>query len=124
MNEGRLFINGTFTEALDGGTFSSINPANETVIATVHEAGALDVDAAVKSALRAQSVWQSMDPRDRSRIIWAMAQVIDDHGEELAQLDCLDSGKAICDAREDVHAFTQPPECFATLPDSQTKFKA
>src|SRR5664279_3724647 len=117
MNEGRLFINGTFTEALDGGTFSSINPANETVIATVHEAGALDVDAAVKSALRAQSVWQSMDPRDRSRIIWAMAQVIDDHGEELAQLDCLDSGKAICDAREDVHAASGMFRYFAGLAD-------
>lgn len=117
MTEGRLFINGEFRPSTSGATFTTINPANETPICEVHEAGAEDVDAAVAAARDAHLAWNALDPRERGRIMWAMAEAIEEHGQDLADLDCIDSGKPISDALEDVHAATGMFRYFAGLCD-------
>ncbi len=97
----RLFIDGRFVEAKSGKTFETINPATETVLANVAEAGAPDVDAAVAAARRAfeEGEWPRMRARDRGRLLYKLAELIDSHSDELARLESLDNGKPIRETR-------------------------
>lgn len=93
---GRLLIDGEWRDALDGATFETIDPATEEVITTVARAGKADVDAAVASSRRAfeeGSPWSRFTPRDRERLLWRMADLLEERGEEIAQIETIDSGK-------------------------------
>lgn len=97
----KLFIGGKWVEALSGRTFETLNPSTGEVLATVSEAGAEDVHAAVEAARRAfdDGPWARMDASDRSRLIYKLADLIEEHKEELAQLETLDNGKPIRETR-------------------------
>lgn len=72
------------------------NPADGTVIAQVPEATAEDVDQAVASARRAfDNGWATSRPADRERILCRLADLIEEHGDELAELETLNQGKSI-----------------------------
>src|ERR1017187_9141671 len=76
---GKLFIGGEFVDALSSKTFETQNPATREVITQIAEAGAGDVDLAVRAARKAfedGSPWRKMSPRDRSRILWKIADLI------------------------------------------------
>jgi len=93
-NEGKLFINNEWRSALSGKTFTTPNPATGRVLATVADAQAEDVDAAVAAARAAyEGEWSSLTPSQRSRILWRIADLIEDHAETLAELESLDNGK-------------------------------
>lgn len=98
-----LFIDGQFVPALSGKTFETLNPATEEVLAVVSEAEAADIDRAVKAARRAfdEGPWSTMSGAERSRLIYRLADLMEEHQTELAQLDTLDNGKPI---RETTHA--------------------
>src|SRR5437764_14103991 len=72
---GKLFINGEFVDALQGKTFETHNPATGEIITHVAEAGAEDVELAVRAARAAfeeGSAWRKMTPRDRGRLLWKL----------------------------------------------------
>jgi acyl-CoA reductase-like NAD-dependent aldehyde dehydrogenase len=97
--EGRAFINGRYSNALSGATRPSINPATGAELADVALCGPEDADAAVAGARRAfdSGAWSGMAPSDRKLILTRWAELITEHAEELALIECLDVGKPISD---------------------------
>ncbi|MGY4802217.1 aldehyde dehydrogenase family protein [Teichococcus aerofrigidensis] len=97
----KLLIGGQWVDARSGKTFPVHDPANGQQIATVAEGGAEDIDAAVRAARKAfeDGPWPRMKPTERGKLVWKLAEVIERHAEELAQLESLDNGKPISDAR-------------------------
>src|ERR1700723_1135519 len=97
----KLFINGKWVEAASGKTFPTYNPATGDVLANVAEADAEDVNRAVKAARAAFETgpWSKMPPAGRGRLIWKLADLIEKHLEEFAQLESLDNGKPLAIAR-------------------------
>jgi gamma-glutamyl-gamma-aminobutyraldehyde dehydrogenase len=97
--ETKLFIDGNYVDAVSGGRFTTVNPANGNVLAEMSEGTAEDIDRAVASARRAfkSGCWSRLAPRERMDILYAFADLVDAHSEELATLETLDMGKPIAD---------------------------
>jgi len=96
-----LLIGGRFVPAQDGRSFAVENPAQERSIAQVAQGGAADVERAVTAARRAfdQGPWRRMNPSERGRLLWKLADRIEELSEEFAQLESLDNGKPLTIAR-------------------------
>jgi aldehyde dehydrogenase (NAD+)/betaine-aldehyde dehydrogenase len=92
-----LFIDGEFTEALDGATLDVLNPHDGTVLATVAEAGEADVDRAVEAATRAFPAWSSLAASERGRRLLRLADAIESNADEFARLESADTGHPIHD---------------------------
>ncbi|KAI9682105.1 MAG: mitochondrial aldehyde dehydrogenase [Caeruleum heppii] len=90
-----LFINNEWVRAKSGEKITSINPTDEMEIATVHAAGADDVDAAVSAARKAlkDPSWREMASTDRGNLMIKLSQLIDKHAETLATIETWDNGK-------------------------------
>ena len=97
----RLLIDGQWRDSVSGKTFETVNPATEEVIAQVAEGDAADVDLAVKAARRAfdSGPWSRMDARDRGRLMYRLADLLEENIDELARLETLDNGKPISESR-------------------------
>ena len=96
-----LFIDGQWVAPKGRKHFTTINPATEEPLARIAQAGAADVDAAVKAARQAQTeVWGPMAPRDRARYVFRIARLIQERSRELACLESLDGGKPIRESRD------------------------
>ena len=95
----RLFIDGEYVDAVEGGRFETVNPATGGVVAKVAEATEADIDLAVASSLRAyrSGSWARLAPRDRMEVLYRLVGLIEKHSEELCVLDTLDMGKPITD---------------------------
>lgn len=100
--ESRLFIGGEFTDASDGATFETINPAYGNVIADVSHASPQDVADAVRAAREAQRRWEREPLSVRAKVLRRTAELIVAHSEELAGLESADGGKPISDCRAQV----------------------
>ena len=101
IRQTQLLIDGKWVAARSGKTFSTVNPATEQVIAEVAEGDAADIDRAVKAARKAleSGPWRSMDARERGRLMFRLADLVEANLEELARLESLDNGKPIRDSR-------------------------
>lgn len=97
----QLFINGRWVDAVSDATFPVFDPATGSEIAQVAEADAADIDIAVGAARSAYEggAWSKMKPTERERLLWRLADLIESHAEELAQLEALDNGKSVMTAR-------------------------
>jgi acyl-CoA reductase-like NAD-dependent aldehyde dehydrogenase len=96
----RLLVGGDRSEAADGATFASFDPSNGEQIATVAMAGPDDVDGAVSVAQGAlEGPWASLPALERGRLIGALADAVEAHGDELAEIEALDNGKPVKLAR-------------------------
>ncbi|MFD5405527.1 aldehyde dehydrogenase family protein [Streptomyces griseorubiginosus] len=97
IEPGRLFVGGQWREAADGARTEVIDPSRGAVVTTVAEAGAADVDAAVRAAREAfdAGTWSGLSGRERGRILYRVAELIRENADELAQLESLDVGKPI-----------------------------
>jgi aldehyde dehydrogenase (NAD+) len=97
----KMLIGGDWRDSKSGKTFATINPATEEVIADVAEGDAADVDLAVKAARHAfeSGPWRKTDARDRGRLINRLADLIEQHLDELAELETLDNGKPIRESK-------------------------
>lgn len=96
LDHRNLLIDGRPVMALSGRTFETLDPATEDVIAVVAEADRHDVDLAVAAARRAlEGPWGRMRAADRGRILNKLADLIEQHGEEIAALESRDAGKPI-----------------------------
>lgn len=93
----RLLINGEWVPAASGATFDTLDPATGAPLATVADGGAADVDAAVAAATAAfnNPEWSEMPPAARAKILWKIADLIDQHAAELAPLETKDQGQPI-----------------------------
>lgn len=102
VHQTQILIDGQWRPSISGRTFPTINPATEEVIAQVSEGDALDIDLAVRAARRAFEFgpWSKMDARDRGLLLLRLADIVEDHLDELAALETLDNGKPITDARK------------------------
>ena len=96
----QLFINGRFEDADSGKCFSSINPANQSVLAEVAAGDATDIDRAVAAARAAfnKGVWSEETPQNRKAVLLKLANLIRANLDELALLDSMDMGKPVEDA--------------------------
>ena len=91
-----LFIDGRSRPALSGKTFDSICPRNGERLAQVAQAGKEDIDLAVAAARRAfEGDWSRFKPFDRQQVMLKLADLVEQHYDELALLDTLDMGGPI-----------------------------
>ena len=101
VHQTKMLIDGEWVESVGGRTFETINPATGEVITRVEEGAKADVDLAVKAARKAfeEGPWKKMTPRERGRLLYKLADLIEQHAGELAALETLDNGKPINDSR-------------------------
>jgi len=97
----RLLIGGRWVDAVSGKTFSVQDPGTGAEIAQVAEADAADVDLAVQAARRAftDPSWSGLKASERERLINRLADLVEAHADELAELESLDNGKLLAHAR-------------------------
>ncbi|KAF1841656.1 aldehyde dehydrogenase-like protein [Cucurbitaria berberidis CBS 394.84] len=90
-----LFINNEFVKSKSGETITSINPSDESEIASVYAAGPEDVDLAVAAARKAfkSPEWRDIDTNARAELLYKFAQLIDENKELLATIETWDNGK-------------------------------
>jgi acyl-CoA reductase-like NAD-dependent aldehyde dehydrogenase len=93
----RLVIGGDRVEAADGRTFETLDPATGRTIAEVPHAGEEDVDRAVRAAREAfdGGRWSRVAAAQRTRAMLALADAVESHADELAELETLDNGKPL-----------------------------
>ena len=109
----KLLINGGWREPEGGRRFETFDPASGVVLAEIAEAGDGDIDAAVSAAKSALSdpAWREMKPNQRGKLLWRIAELIDSHADELAELETLDQGKS------------WPTSRFAEIPAAAEQFR-
>jgi betaine-aldehyde dehydrogenase len=92
----QLFIDGKWVDAESGKTFTTPNPATGATLAEVAEGDKADIDKAVAAARKAfDGKWSKMSARDRGRMMYKLAQLIEAKTPELAALETADNGKPI-----------------------------
>lgn len=97
----KLLIDGMWCEAASGKNFTVENPANADMLAQVAHGERADADRAVKAARTAfdSGPWTKMTASERGKLIWKLADLLEEHTEEFAQLESLDNGKPLTVAR-------------------------
>lgn len=90
-----LFIDGRYVQSQSAQTLDVVNPATGQVIAQVSEASPGDIDAAVESARRGFKQWSAAAPAVRGHVLLKLADLLERHREELAQIETCQSGKII-----------------------------
>src|SRR5829696_4585683 len=96
------FVGGEWVDAVDGETMEVLNPATGDVIAEVPRGTQADVDRAVAAANEALPDWLEKTPKDRMELLLKLADLMDEHAEELAQLESLNVGKPMSIARDEM----------------------
>ncbi len=110
-NVKRLLIDGRWIAGA-GAPFETSDPATGAVLATLSSAGPDDVDAAVAAAHAAlHGKWRTWTPAARARMLWRIADAIDAHADELAELETFDQGKSWATSR------------FAEIPSAAEQFR-
>lgn len=94
-------IGGQWVHAYSGETIDVEDPASEEIITAIPRCGAEEVDAAVRAARLAfeSASWSRMRPIDRGRLLESIARKIEDHADELALLESIDTGKPVAFAK-------------------------
>src|SRR5215472_17894026 len=97
----QMLIGGKWVEAASGKTFPTYNPATGDVLAQVAEGDKEDINRAVGAARAAfdNGPWRKLSPSERARMIWKLADLVEKHAEQFAQLESLDNGKPLTIAR-------------------------
>ena len=91
----KLFIDGQSVAAASGATFPGVDPFDGLPWHEVADAGAEDVDLAVKAAARAQQVWGARPAAERAAVLLGIADAVEGFAEALGVLDTLDNGKLL-----------------------------
>jgi len=98
----KILIGGELVDAASGETMDVIAPATGETIARVPRCDAEDVDRAVEAAQTAASEWLEKTPKERSELLHALAGVLEDNAEELAQLESVNVGKPLMASRDEM----------------------
>lgn len=91
----KLFIDGKWIEAEDSAAYSVSTPATGKTIASCANASRKDVDSAVKAGWKAFPAWKKTSVQEKSTLLLKIADIIDEHKDELAYIESLDNGKPI-----------------------------
>jgi betaine-aldehyde dehydrogenase len=111
-----LFLDGKFVDSSGPDRVDVFDPATATVIATVPDSTASDVDRAVDAARRAfEGPWRRVPAQERGRILFRLAAALRDRTDELAELESLNSGKPIVEAEGDLEDAATCFEYYAGL---------
>lgn len=95
-----LYIGGNWVKPKSGQWFDTSEPATGEHLARIAQAGSADVNAAVKSARKAQFQWAALSGQDRARHLYALARLVQRHARLLAVVEALDNGKPIRETRD------------------------
>ncbi|MDQ3993364.1 MAG: gamma-aminobutyraldehyde dehydrogenase [Actinomycetota bacterium] len=95
------FVGGAWVDAVEGETAEILNPATGETIAEVPNGSQADVDRAVAAAKKALPEWRETTPQERSELLLKLAEAIDEHAEELAQVESQNVGKPLAAARDE-----------------------
>jgi acyl-CoA reductase-like NAD-dependent aldehyde dehydrogenase len=101
----KMYIDGVWVHAHDGATLDTFDPSTGEVLASVPAGSAVDIDWAARAARRASddgSWGNAVAERERSRLLFKMAELVREQRDELAELEVRDCGKPIADARGDI----------------------
>jgi 1-pyrroline dehydrogenase len=96
------FVGGEWVDSASGETMEVINPSTGETIAEVPRGTQEDVDRAVKAAKKALPEWLETTPGERAEVLLKLADLIDEHTEELAQLESTNVGKPLPAARDEM----------------------
>lgn len=108
--EHQMFIDGRWTKSNSGERIDVINPANGKSFTSLSSGNAVDVDLAVEAATKAfkSDDWANMPANGRSKLLWKIADVIEENADELAEIESLDNGKPYKFARmNDISAIVE-----------------
>ncbi|TPX32255.1 hypothetical protein SmJEL517_g04560 [Synchytrium microbalum] len=97
-----LFIGGKFIPSVSGKKFKSVNPATGEAFIEFFEGDKADVDLAVAAARDAVPRWAKITPAERGRLMQRLADLYQQNLQVLAELESIDNGKSVNDARGDV----------------------
>ena len=97
--------------------YDVINPATEEVVATVEMADVEQTDAAIRAAKAAYAVWRNVAPADRARLLRRFAVVVDEHLDELADLEVLNAGHTLGNARWEAGNVRDVLDYFSAAPE-------
>lgn len=95
----QLFIDGEFVDSIDGATVEVLNPHDCSTITHIAEGRQADIDRAVEAASRAFPAWKKTMAAERGKLLLRLADALEANAEEFAQLESLDTGHPIKDAR-------------------------
>jgi phenylacetaldehyde dehydrogenase len=97
----KMLIDGKWVNAVSGKTFPTYNPATGEALAQVAEGDKADIDLAVKAARKAfdSGPWSRLSASERGKLVWKLADLLEQHVEEFATLETLDNGKPLTVAR-------------------------
>lgn len=91
-----MLIGDQWSESASGKRTDVIDPGNGDVIATAAEGGAEDVDRAVAAARRVlEGDWAKVKPNQRARLMFRLADLVEQHADEIAQLESINTGKPL-----------------------------
>ena len=112
-----LFVGGQWIAASGSRSFSTFDPGSGEKLAEISSANAEDVDAAVRAAKSSfyKSSWSSISPTERAVYLHRLAGLVEEHRDELAEIESLDVGKPFSQARSDVDNFSQTMRYYSDL---------
>ncbi len=114
----QCFIGGVWTEGASGETLPLTNPSDGQALCAIARGSAEDIDRAVQAAEGAmQGAWGRSTAVERSRILYKIGQLVLDNIDALAELEALDVGKPLKQARADVVALARYMEFYAGAAD-------
>jgi aldehyde dehydrogenase (NAD+)/phenylacetaldehyde dehydrogenase len=100
---GKMLIGSQWLESASGEWIEAIDPATGKAIGKFPAGGEADVNLAVTAARRAfNGAWRKISPYERGRLLQKAASLIEQHGEELANLITLENGKPLWEAKKEV----------------------
>ncbi|MBN9222984.1 MAG: 5-carboxymethyl-2-hydroxymuconate semialdehyde dehydrogenase [Mesorhizobium sp.] len=88
-------IGGEAVPAADGSTFETMSPVDLKPLAKVARGGAVDIDRAAKAAKAAFPAWAAMPGEARKKLLHRIADAIEARAEEIAFVECMDTGQAL-----------------------------
>jgi succinate-semialdehyde dehydrogenase / glutarate-semialdehyde dehydrogenase len=109
----QMYIDGKWTDALDGGTLAVINPADETTIGAVAFGGRADAERAIDAAARALPAWRAASAFDRARVLKQAAELMRSRADTIARALTREQGKPLPEARGEVMHAADTFEWFA-----------
>ncbi|SFJ48476.1 aldehyde dehydrogenase (NAD+) [Halobacillus dabanensis] len=115
----RMYVGGEWIESEGKQTIATKDPATQEVTAEVPRGGKTEIHHAIMAARKTfeSDEWQDFAPEERGRILYEMASKLRHSAEEIAQLETMDTGKPISQARNDVEAAARYFEYYAGMAD-------
>lgn len=124
LPDSKNLIGGQLVDSGEGGTFDVFHPASGEVAMQAPSASQSDLDRAVDSARTAFESWADTSPQQRSALLLRLAEAIEEHAEEFAQIESFDVGKTLHQARGEVAECVDILRFFAGATRCQTGIPA